>query len=66
MEDRYVSRARPTGVYVAYLVCSGFALALILGVKIDPTAMLILIGPLIGGSAFYSHNRTKEKREDKQ
>ena len=66
MEDKYVSRARPTGVYVSYLVALGFSGALIAGVQIDPTAILTLIGPLIGGSAFYTHKRTQEKRESKQ
>lgn len=60
-EDRYVSYARPTGLYVAYLGSIGLVVALIAGVSIDPTAILTLMGPLYGAQGYYMHLRTKEK-----
>src|SRR2546428_2902144 len=36
--DKYVSRARPTGLYIFYGVSAGIAIGMLFGVKIDPTA----------------------------
>src|SRR6267142_1360785 len=44
--DKYVARARPTGLYIFYLVSGGIATAMMFGVKIDPTAVLTILGPL--------------------
>lgn len=60
-EDNYVKRARPTGLYVAYAISLGLAIALVLGVKVDATAILTLCGPLYGAQGYYMHLRTKEK-----
>lgn len=59
--DKYVSRARPTGLYLFYIVSAGLATALILGVKIDPTAVLTILGPLAGVGGTYVYRRTTEK-----
>lgn len=60
-EDKYVSRARPTGLYISYLVSLGLAAAVIAGVRIDTAAILTLLGPLMGFSGWYAYNRTREK-----
>ena len=60
--DPFVRRARPTGLYISYLVSLGLAAALIFGVDLDPAAVLTLIGPLMGFSGWYTYNRTQEKK----
>jgi CRISPR/Cas system-associated protein Csm6 len=60
-EDKYVSRARPTGLYIYYLVTLAITGGLLWGKQIDPTAILTLVGPLTGTAAFYIHKRTMEK-----
>ena len=60
-EDAYVRRARPTGLYISYIVSAGLAAALVFGVEVDAAAILTLIGPLMGFSGWYTYNRTKEK-----
>ena len=59
--DKFVSRARPFGVYAASLITAAMAGALIFQVKIDPTAIVTLLTPLWGSAAYYTFNRTKEK-----
>lgn len=59
--DRYVSRARPTGLYIFYGVSSAIAVGMLFGVKVDPTAILTLLAPLAGVSGTYVYQRTKEK-----
>ena len=60
-EDAYVRRARPTGLYISYVCSLGLVTAVVLGVDIDPGAILTLLGPLMGFSGWYTYNRTKEK-----
>lgn len=60
-EDKYVSRARPTGLYVAYVSSIAMVIALISGTHIDAAAILTLMGPLYGAQGYYMHLRTKEK-----
>lgn len=59
--DKYVSRARPTGLYLFYLVSAGLATAIIFGIKIDPTAVLTILGPMAGVGGTYVYRRTTEK-----
>jgi len=59
--DRYVSRARPTGLYIFYIVSAAIAVGMLFGVKIDPTAVLTILGPLAGVGGTYVYMRTKEK-----
>jgi hypothetical protein len=59
--DKYVSRARPTGLYIFYGVSGGIAAAMIFGVHIDATAILTILGPLAGVSGTYVYQRTQEK-----
>ena len=59
--DKYVARARPTGLYVAYAGTIGMIVATILGVKIDSGAIITLLAPMWGSAAWYSYNRTQEK-----
>lgn len=60
-DDKYVKRARPTGLYVAYACSIAMTIALIAAVKIDAAAILTLMGPLYGAQGYYMHLRTKEK-----
>ena len=59
--DKFVSRARPFGLYTACLITTGMAVAEIAGVKIDTGAIVTLIAPMWGSAACYSYNRTQEK-----
>ena len=59
--DKYVSRARPTGLYIFYLASAAIAVGMLFGVKIDPTAVLTILGPLAGVGGTYVYNRTREK-----
>lgn len=59
--DKYVARARPTGLYTAYVISLGLAAALVFGVQIDATAILTLCAPMYGAQGYYMHLRTKEK-----
>jgi len=59
--DKYVSRARPTGLYIFYAVSAAISVGMLFGVKIDPTAVLTILGPLAGVGGTYVYQRTKEK-----
>ena len=59
--DKYVARARPTGLYIFYGVSAAIAIGMLFGVKIDPTAVLTILAPLAGVSGTYVYNRTREK-----
>jgi hypothetical protein len=59
--DKFVARARPTGLYAYYLVCLAIVGAMLAGLKIDATAILTIVGPLAGTGGFYIYNRTQEK-----
>ena len=59
--DKYVSRARPTGLYIFYTVSAALAVAMMFGVKLDPTAILTLLSPLAGVGGLYVYKRTSEK-----
>lgn len=60
-EDKYVRRARPTGLYAFYGICTATAIALLVGIKIDPVAILTLTLPMAGVGGTYVYNRTREK-----
>lgn len=60
-QDKYVSRARPTGVYAATAITAALAIGEICGAKIDSGAMIYLLAPLWGNSMWYATQRTKEK-----
>lgn len=59
--DKYVARARPTGLYLFYLATFATVVAEIAGVKIDPTVILATLGPLGGVGGTYVYRRTTEK-----
>lgn len=59
--DKYVSRARPTGLYIFYAVSAAIAIGMLFGIKIDPTAVLTILGPLAGVGGTYVYKRTQEK-----
>jgi Holin of 3TMs, for gene-transfer release len=59
--DKYVARARPTGLYFAYAGTLAVIVATIAGVKIDSGAIITLLAPMWGQAAWYTYNRTKEK-----
>ena len=60
-DDKFVKRARPTGLYVAYACSLAMVAALISGAHMDAAAILTLMGPLYGAQGYYMHLRTKEK-----
>jgi len=60
-EDRYVKRARPTGLYAFYAVCTAACVAIVLGVEVDATALLTVLAPLGGVTGTYVWARTKER-----
>ena len=59
--DKFVSRARPTGLYVAYVGTLALIIATILSVKVDSGAIITLLAPMWGQAAWYTYNRTQEK-----
>lgn len=59
--DKYVSRARPTGLYAFYAVSAAIAVGMLCGVHVDATAILTVLTPLGGVSGVYVYARTKEK-----
>lgn len=60
-EDKYVSRARPTGLYIAYACSVAMTIALVTGTAVDAAAILTLMAPLYGAQGYYMHLRTREK-----
>lgn len=60
-EDKYVKRARPTGLYVAYACSIAMTITLIVGTHVDAAAILTIMAPLYGSQGYYMHLRTKEK-----
>lgn len=74
--DKYVRRARPTGLYIAYAVTGVLALTqsvmLIIAavngadpIWMDTGAVATLLLPLYGNAAYYQYNRTQEKLNGK-
>lgn len=59
--DKFVSRARPTGLYIFYTISAALAIGMIFGVKIDPAAILTILSPLAGVGGLYVYKRTQEK-----
>ena len=59
--DRYVSRARPTGLYIFYAASTAIVVGMLVGVKLDPTAILTVLAPLAGVGGYYVSQRTREK-----
>src|SRR3990172_2637795 len=59
--DKWVSRARPTGLYIFYLITAAIAIGMLAGVKIDPAAVLTILSPLGGVGGLYVYKRTQEK-----
>lgn len=60
-DDKYVARARPTGLYIFYIVSATLAIGMLFGFKPDPTAILTILGPLAGVGGTYVYKRTQEK-----
>lgn len=60
--DKYTSRARPTGLYVAYLVTLALVAATVLGKHFDTGAITELILPCWGYGGYYAYSRTQEKK----
>lgn len=60
-DDKYVKRARPTGLYIFYAITAAIAVGMLLGVEIDPTAVLTILAPLAGVGGTYVYRRTTEK-----
>ena len=61
--DKYVSRARPTGLYIYYFASLFLTVTIALASHghPDPTAILAIIGPMAGVGGVYTWAKTKEK-----
>ena len=60
-KDKFIGRARPTGLYIYYLVTVVAVVALVAGIELDTGALVTIVAPLAGFGGWYTHNRTKEK-----
>lgn len=60
-EDKFVSRARPTGLYLFYVAAISLVIAHIFGKTIDPTFVWSVLAPLAGTGGLYVWKRTQEK-----
>ena len=60
-DDKFVSRARPSGLYTFYVCAVAEIVAELLGADIDPVAILTILAPLAGVGGTYVLNRTREK-----
>lgn len=59
--DKYVARARPTGLYAAYLFTGAMIVAVIFQLPLDHALVAELVLPLYGAQGYYMHLRTREK-----
>lgn len=59
--SRYVSWARPTGLYCFYFGSLALIVAMIFGVKIDLAPILGVLSPMAGVGGVYTYRRTTEK-----
>jgi len=60
--DKFVSRSRPTQVYIAGGITAALAIGMLFGVKLDTGAIVTLLAPLWGNAMWYTKNRTDEKK----
>lgn len=60
-EDKFVARARPTGLYFFYFLSGLLIIAHILGKTLDPTFVWSVLGPLGSVGGLYVWKRTQEK-----
>ena len=65
-EDKFVRRARPFGLYVAYLFTLMMAVGILFHIVEEGMWTLIsgMMVPLYGNAVYYTHNRTKEKMSE--
>jgi hypothetical protein len=59
--DKFVARARPTGLYLFYIASLALVIAHIAGKTIDPTFVWSVLAPLAGTGGLYIWKRTSEK-----
>lgn len=59
--DKYTSRARPTGLYMAYALSLLVAIAMIAKIPIDRALIAEIILPMYSAAGYYMFLRTKEK-----
>lgn len=61
--DKFVSRARPAGLYLAYFFTGIVVVAAVFGTleKELIQSVLLLLAPFWGSGGYYMHLRTKEK-----
>jgi hypothetical protein len=58
----YVKRARPTGLYIFYLVTVVLVVAIVFKVEVSVPDVLALTGPLAGYGSWYAFNRSQDKK----
>lgn len=59
--DKYVSRARPTGLYLAYALSAFVVIGMLTHLPIDRALVAEVIVPMYGAGGYYMYLRTKEK-----
>lgn len=59
--DKYTSRARPTGLYMAYALSLLVAIAMIAKIPVDRALIAEIILPMYSAAGYYMFLRTKEK-----
>jgi len=59
--DKYVSRARPTGLYLAYVLSGLVVVGMLFKIAIDRALVAEIMLPMYGAGGYYMYLRTKEK-----
>jgi len=59
--DKYVSRARPTGLYLAYVLSGLIVVGMLFKIAIDRALVAEIMLPMYGAGGYYMYLRTKEK-----
>jgi hypothetical protein len=59
--SKYVSWARPTGLYCFYVGSLALIVAMIFGVKIELAPIIGVLSPMAGVGGVYTYRRTTEK-----
>lgn len=59
--DKFVSRARPTGLYLAYLLSGLVIGGMLFHIPVDRALVAEIMVPMYGAGGYYMYLRTKEK-----
>ncbi len=59
--DKFVSRARPTGLYFAYILSALIVAGMLLHAPLDRALVVEVMLPMYGAGGYYMYLRTREK-----